>query len=93
MDAAKVRRFGDQSRRLAIVTVLRLIHSISSGQAPPPLQLIGPAAAGSAQSVACHAGASAEAGQFFFGASEATIFSKHGSPRSGSHNGISFALP
>jgi hypothetical protein len=28
-----------------------------------------------------------------FGAREATIFSKHGSPRSGSHHGISFSSP
>jgi hypothetical protein len=32
-------------------------------------------------------------GEFYFGASEATIFSKHGSPRSGSHHGISFNGP
>jgi hypothetical protein len=29
----------------------------------------------------------------YFGASEATIFSKHGSPRSGSQNGSSFNRP
>src|SRR5438552_5246632 len=29
----------------------------------------------------------------YFGASEFTIFSKHGSPRSGSHHGISFSSP
>src|SRR5207249_6368161 len=29
-------------------------------------------------------------GQPYFGASEFTIFSKHGSPRNGSHHGISF---
>jgi hypothetical protein len=29
----------------------------------------------------------------YFGAREATIFSKHGSPRRGSHNGISFNSP
>jgi len=28
--------------------------------------------------------------KFYFGASEATIFSKHGSPRSGSQDGSSF---
>jgi len=32
-------------------------------------------------------------GQFPFGAREATIFSKRGSPRSGSHHGISFRSP
>ena len=31
--------------------------------------------------------------QNYFGAIEATIFSKHGSPRSGSHQGISFNSP
>jgi hypothetical protein len=31
--------------------------------------------------------------QNYFGASEATIFSKHGSPRSGSQNGSSFKYP
>ncbi len=31
--------------------------------------------------------------QNYFGAREATIFSKHGSPRSGSHHGISFNSP
>src|SRR5206468_12414820 len=31
--------------------------------------------------------------QNYFGAREATIFSKHGSPRSGSHHGISFSSP
>jgi hypothetical protein len=58
MDAAKVRRFGDQSRRLVIVAVLRLTHSTSSGQAPPLLQLIGVI--------------SVIRGQFSFGAREAT---------------------
>src|SRR5439155_3178843 len=29
----------------------------------------------------------------YFGAREATIFSKHGSPRTGSHHGISFSSP
>jgi len=32
-------------------------------------------------------------GQPYFGASEFTIFSKHGSPRNGSHHGISFNSP
>ena len=32
-------------------------------------------------------------GYFYFGANEATIFSKHGSPRSGSQNGINFKSP
>ncbi len=31
--------------------------------------------------------------QNYFGAMEATIFSKHGSPRKGSQNGISFNSP
>ena len=31
--------------------------------------------------------------QIYFGAREATIFSKRGSPRSGSHHGISFNSP
>jgi hypothetical protein len=31
--------------------------------------------------------------QNYFGATEATIFSKHGSPRRGSHHGISFNSP
>jgi hypothetical protein len=30
---------------------------------------------------------------YYFGAREATIFSKHGSPRRGSQNGISFNSP
>src|ERR1043166_402741 len=32
-------------------------------------------------------------GEIYFGARDATIFSKHGSPRSGSQNGISFRSP
>jgi len=32
-------------------------------------------------------------GETYFGAAEATMFSKRGSRRSGSHDGISFNLP
>ena len=32
-------------------------------------------------------------GEFYLGAREATIFSKHGSPRSGSHHGYNFNPP
>jgi hypothetical protein len=79
MDAAKVRRFGDQSHRGMIVTALRLTDSKSSRQAPPPLQSI--------RLISVIRGA------VYFGAREATIFSKRGWPRSGSQTGSSFKAP
>ena len=79
MDAAKVRRFGDQSHSGMIVMALRLTDSKSSLQAPPPLQSI--------RLISVIRGA------VYFGAREATIFSKRGSPRSGSQKGNSLSMP